>query len=31
MHIQSQADATGRPVKVVHPVELLHAAAFGER
>jgi glycolate oxidase iron-sulfur subunit len=29
MHIQSQADASGRKVKVVHPVELLHQAVFG--
>ena len=31
MHLQSNADRTGRKLKVVHPVELLHAAAFGSR
>ena len=29
MHIQSQAAAAGKPLKVVHPVELLHQAVFG--
>jgi glycolate oxidase iron-sulfur subunit len=29
MHIQSQAAARGRKLRVVHPVELLHQAAFG--
>jgi glycolate oxidase iron-sulfur subunit len=29
MHIQSEAEARGRSVEVVHPVELLHRAAFG--
>lgn len=28
MHIQSQAEASGRKLKVVHPVELLHQAVF---
>jgi glycolate oxidase iron-sulfur subunit len=31
MQIQSHADATGRRLKVLHPVELLHAAAFGSK
>jgi glycolate oxidase iron-sulfur subunit len=31
MQIQSHADATGRTLKVLHPVELLHAAAFGSK
>jgi len=30
MQIQSHAAATGRPLKVMHPVELLHRAMFGE-
>ena len=29
MHIQSQAITRGQSVKVVHPVELLHRAVFG--
>jgi glycolate oxidase iron-sulfur subunit len=29
MHIQSEADARGQRVDVVHPVELLHRAVFG--
>jgi glycolate oxidase iron-sulfur subunit len=29
MHIQSEADARGQKVDVVHPVELLHRAVFG--
>ena len=29
MHLQSQADARGQRVRVVHPVELLHRAVFG--
>ena len=29
MQIQSEGDARGRGVKVVHPVEILHAAVFG--
>ena len=29
MQIQSEGDARGRGVKVVHPVEVLHAAVFG--
>jgi glycolate oxidase iron-sulfur subunit len=29
MQIQSEADARGRRLKVVHPVELLHRAVFG--
>lgn len=29
MHIQSQAQSTGRNLTVVHPVELLHRAVFG--
>jgi glycolate oxidase iron-sulfur subunit len=31
MHIQSQADARHQPLRVVHPVTLLHRAVFGER
>ena len=31
MQIQSEADARGRTLHVVHPVELLHRAAFGSR
>jgi glycolate oxidase iron-sulfur subunit len=31
MQIQSEGDARGRGVKVVHPVEILHAAVFGEQ
>jgi glycolate oxidase iron-sulfur subunit len=31
MHIQSQADALGRKIQVLHPVELLHRAVFSER
>ena len=30
MHIQSEADARGQNLRVVHPVELLHRAAFGD-
>jgi glycolate oxidase iron-sulfur subunit len=30
MHIQSQAEASGRKLKVVHPVELLHQAVFSD-
>src|SRR5438552_18366461 len=30
MHIQSEAEAHGRKVQVVHPVELLRRAAFGD-
>ena len=29
MHIQSQADVSGREVTIVHPVEILHEAIFG--
>jgi len=29
MHLQSQADAAGQPVTIVHPVELIHHAVFG--
>jgi glycolate oxidase iron-sulfur subunit len=29
MHIQSHAAATGRALRVVHPVEILHRAVFG--
>jgi glycolate oxidase iron-sulfur subunit len=29
MHIQSQADARGQKIRVVHPVELLYRAVFG--
>ncbi|MGF1633763.1 MAG: (Fe-S)-binding protein [Phycisphaerae bacterium] len=29
MHIAAEAARLGRPVKVVHPVEVLHAAVFG--
>lgn len=28
LHIQSQADATGKTLNVVHPIELLHRAMF---
>jgi glycolate oxidase iron-sulfur subunit len=31
MQIQSEAEAKGEQLKVVHPVELLHRAAFGDR
>jgi glycolate oxidase iron-sulfur subunit len=31
MHIQSEAVARGRNVRIVHPVELLHQAVFGPR
>jgi glycolate oxidase iron-sulfur subunit len=31
MQIQSEGDARGRDVKVVHLVEILHAAVFGDR
>jgi glycolate oxidase iron-sulfur subunit len=31
MQIQSEADARGQKLTVVHPVELLHRAAFGDR
>jgi Fe-S oxidoreductase len=30
MHIQSEAAARGKAFEVVHPVELLHRAVFGE-
>lgn len=30
LHLRAQAAADGRPVKLLHPVELLHAAVFGE-
>lgn len=30
MHIQSQADAKGQTLTVVHPVQLLHEAVFGK-
>jgi glycolate oxidase iron-sulfur subunit len=29
MHIQSQAEAIGQSLRVVHPVEILHRAVFG--
>ncbi len=29
MQIQSEGDARGQGVKVLHPVEILHAAVFG--
>jgi glycolate oxidase iron-sulfur subunit len=29
MHLQSEADARGRSLRVVHPVEILHQAVFG--
>ncbi len=29
MHIQSQADAKGQELNVVHPVEIIHQAVFG--
>jgi glycolate oxidase iron-sulfur subunit len=29
MHIQSEADAAGQPLRIVHPVDLLHRAVFG--
>ncbi|MDB5323549.1 MAG: lutA 2, partial [Phycisphaerales bacterium] len=29
MHISSEADARGKALEVVHPVELLHRAVFG--
>ena len=31
MHLQSQADARGQRIAVVHPVELLHRAVFGSQ
>ena len=31
MQIQSEADAAGQKLRVVHPVEILHRAVFGER
>jgi glycolate oxidase iron-sulfur subunit len=31
MHIGSEAAARGRPLRVVHPVELLHRSVFGPR
>jgi glycolate oxidase iron-sulfur subunit len=31
MHIQSQAEARGQKLTVVHPVELLHRAVFGSQ
>jgi glycolate oxidase iron-sulfur subunit len=31
MHIQSQAEARGQRIRVVHPVELVHQAVFGAR
>lgn len=30
MHIQSHAAASGRAIRVVHPIEILHRAAFGD-
>ena len=30
MHLASEAAARGTPLRVVHPVELLHRAVFGE-
>ena len=30
MHIQSEAEARGRNVQVIHPVELLHRAVFSD-
>jgi Fe-S oxidoreductase len=30
MQIQSEADARGQKLQVVHPVELLHRAVFGD-
>ena len=30
MHLQSQADARGQRLAVVHPVELLHRSVFGD-
>jgi glycolate oxidase iron-sulfur subunit len=29
MHISSEAEARGKRIEVVHPVELLHQAVFG--
>lgn len=29
MHIQSEAEARKKPIRIVHPVELLHRAVFG--
>jgi glycolate oxidase iron-sulfur subunit len=29
MHLQSEADARGRNIRIVHPVEILHQALFG--
>jgi len=29
MHLQGQARTTGRPIKMLHPVEILHQAVFG--
>jgi hypothetical protein len=31
MHIQSAARVQGSGLKVVHPVEIVHQAVFGER
>jgi glycolate oxidase iron-sulfur subunit len=31
MHIQSEADARGQALRVVHPVQLLHEAVFGRQ
>jgi len=31
MHIESQAIASGRKLRVAHPVELLHRAVFGAK
>jgi glycolate oxidase iron-sulfur subunit len=30
MHIKAQADLRGQKVTIVHPVELLHRAVFGD-
>jgi glycolate oxidase iron-sulfur subunit len=30
LHLSAEAEDAGRPVKFVHPVELVHAAVFGE-
>jgi glycolate oxidase iron-sulfur subunit len=29
MHLQSQGDRAGQPLRIVHPVDLLHRAVFG--
>jgi hypothetical protein len=31
MHIASEAAARGQAIEVVHPVELVHRAVFGDR